>query len=348
MTSDRIEKSEGIVPEHMEYDKKQNLRDMLNQKPHPHIPVSFFQHFPVEDTKGRRCVDAHLQFARQTNFDFLKIMHDGLTAPVTLTPASFGELQEYRPLKQRNPYIREYLERAKGVNEGLCGELDTYCNVFSPMTLLRRIGEEKWKSFYKQNPTAMRDILLFMGEDIAYLCEKLLTEAGCMGIFLALQGAERGFLNPEEYLETVQESDKIVIQSAEAHSSYNMLHFCGWNGIPNQLELWREYPGNVVNWDTHVEKLSLSAGRSYFRMRNCFGGLDNRRGGILYAGTRKEVEAETIRILEDYKNTFGSTDGLMLGGDCSYLPDFETERFEWVIQTVRRWEGEQKNVSKDK
>ena len=65
---------------------------------------------------------------------------------------------------------------------------------------------------------------------------------------------------------------------------------------------------------------------------------------LFFYSTHKNIKD----ILEDYKNTFGSTDGLMLGGDCSYLPDFETERFEWVIQTVRRWEGEQKNVSKDK
>ena len=326
------------------YDKRSNLHNMLEGKRYEHIPISFFQHFPTEKTQGENCVEEQIRFYRQTDFDFIKIMHDGLSAPINLSANSLEELRQYRPLKGSNSYVAAYLERAKRINERLNGEIDTYCNVFSPFTLFRRIGEDKWKGFYHQNPEAVRDILLFMGEDLAYLCEKLLTEAGCTGIFLALQGAEKGLFSEEAYRMHVRESDLRVLKSAEEYSSYNILHFCGWNGIPNQLELWRDYPGNTVNWDVHVEKLSLSDGRKYFGMRNCFGGLDNRREGILYRGTREEVESETIRVLEQYRETFGSTEGLMLGGDCSYLPDFETERFGWVAETVRKWESRQEIV----
>lgn len=31
-------------------------------------------------------------------------------------------------------------------------------------------------------------------------------------------------------------------------------------------------------------------------------------------------------------------DGLMLGADCSFLPDFETQRFCWVTDELRNWE----------
>ena len=44
-------------------------------------------------------------------------MHDGLTAPVDLGLTSLEELKAYRPIKGRNPYIREYLERALRINE---------------------------------------------------------------------------------------------------------------------------------------------------------------------------------------------------------------------------------------
>ena len=75
-----------------------------------------------------------------------------------------------------------------------------------------------------------------------------------------------------------------------------------------------------------------------FGMRNCMGGFDNRRGKLLYAGTEKESRQETVNILETYRKAFGSMDGLMLGADCSFLPDFETQRFCWVTDELRNWE----------
>ena len=77
-------------------------------------------------------------------------------------------------------------------------------------------------------------------------------------------------------------------------------------------------------------------------MRNCLGGFDNRRGKLLYSGTQEEIRQETRHILETYRRTFGNTDGLMLGADCSFLPDFETERFCWVTEALREWEREGK------
>lgn len=322
------------------YDKKENLKNMLEGKAYEHIPISFFQHFPREDTLGKCCIDAHIRFAEETDFDFLKIMHDGLSAPIDLGVVSLEQLKEYRPAYNRNSYVRDFLVRAEGVNERLEGRLPSYCNIFSPITLFRRIEGNIWKTFFAQNPRQVRDILMYMSEELGYLCKELLTKTGCMGIFLAMQGAEMGEFTPEEYECYIAESERYLIEIMEEYSAYNILHFCGWNGIPNQLELWRQYPGRVVNWDTHVEKLSLAEGRKYFGRRVVMGGFDNRRDGVLYSGTQAQVEEETVRIIEDYVNAFGDSSGLILGADCSYLSDFETKRFGWVTETVRKWECE--------
>jgi uroporphyrinogen decarboxylase len=182
-----------------------------------------------------------------------------------------------------------------------------------------------------------------MGEDIAYLTEKIIQEAGCLGVFLALQGAESGMFTPEEYLDIVAPSDRLVVDTAADCSAYNILHYCGWNGIKNQLELWKDYRGNTVNWAIYVEELSLPEGRRYFGMKNCLGGFDNRRTELLYRGTRDQIEAETIRIVEQYQEAFGSCEHLMLGADCSFLTDFETERFRWVTQALQKWEKGREN-----
>lgn len=128
-------------------------------------------------------MEAHIRFCRRTEPDFLKIMHDGLTAPVDLNLTELSELKAYRPGFQNNPYIRKYLDRAARINDRLAGDTDTWCNVFSPFTLLRRIGEERFFTFFREDPQAIRDVLLFLGEDLAYLSRKLIEDAGCMGIF---------------------------------------------------------------------------------------------------------------------------------------------------------------------
>ena len=84
--------------------KKENLRRMLEGQLHEHIPVSFFQHLKPEELHGEACVKAHIRFYKQTDPDFLKIMHDGLTAPVDLGLTSLEELKAYRPIKGRNPW----------------------------------------------------------------------------------------------------------------------------------------------------------------------------------------------------------------------------------------------------
>lgn len=322
----------------MTYQKKENLRQMLEGKPHAHVPVSFFQHLNPWELSGEACVEAHIRFCRRTEPDFLKIMHDGLTAPVDLNLTELSELKAYRPGFQNNPYIRKYLDRAARINDRLAGDTDTWCNVFSPFTLLRRIGEERFFTFFREDPQAIRDALLFLGEDLAYLSRKLIEDAGCMGIFLALQGAESGLFTPEEFSDFIAPSEQLVIMAMEESSPYNILHFCGWNQIKNQLELWKDYPANTVNWAIYVENLPLTEGRKMFGMRNCMGGFDNRRGKLLYAGTEKEIRQETVNILETYRKAFGSMDGLMLGADCSFLPDFETQRFCWVTDELRNWE----------
>ena len=161
------------------------------------------------------------------------------------------------------------------VNDRIGTEVYTYCNIFTPFTLLRRIGDDRLLAFLKKDRELIKDILLRMGEDIAYLSEKVIQDAGCIGVFLAMQGAETGLFTPDEFMEIIEPSDRLVTDTASKASPYNILHFCGWNGVKNQLELWRDYPGNAVNWAIYIEGLTLPEGRKYFRMRNCMGGFDS-------------------------------------------------------------------------
>lgn len=324
----------------MEMTKKQRVMAALKGEPVDRPPVSFWRHFAGEDAKGVRCAEQHAAFYRATDLDFIKVMHDGLTAPCPLQVQSIEDLRDYRVQGRENPYIRDYVERAKRVSDALGDEVYVYCNVFAPLTLLRRIGDEKLMAFIRADKPAVLHAMEVLSEELALLCELLIREAGCLGVFAAFQGAETTRFTPEEFAEIVRPYDLRMLQAANEASDYNILHFCAWDEIKNQMQLWQDYPGRVVNWAIYVDGLDLAAGRDYFGGRTVMGGFDNRRGRVLYQGTREEVEAETRKILRDYAAATGSLQGLIVGADCSFLTDFELERFNWVSQAL-------KDISKD-
>ena len=130
----------------------------------------------------------------------------------------------------------------------------------------------------------------------------------------------------------------MVLEAANEASDCNILHFCGWNQVKNHLQVWKDYPGRVLNWATCVEELTLEDGREYFGGRIVMGGFDNRRGRLLYSAGREAVEAETRKLVDVYRVRYKTDDGLMIGADCSFLTDFETERFNWVTEALKKYE----------
>lgn len=315
--------------------KKERVMAALQNKPVDQIPVSFWQHFSDEKRYGKACVNAHEAFYRKTDLDYIKVMHDGLIAPCSLDVKDAADLWAYRPLGEKNPYIRDYVDRCAGVVDRIGDEVYVYCNIFPAMTLLRRIGDAKLHALIDSDKAAVLHAMDVLSEEIALVSRLVIEKAGCLGIFAAFQGAETNrFKTQEAFDEIVRPYDLRVLNAANEVSNYNMLHFCGWDEIPNHLEYYRDYPGCILNWAIYVDNLTLEAGRKYFGGRPVMGGFDNRPGRLLYAASREEVEAETRRVVNGYSNATGSTDGLIIGADCSFRADFDIQRFTWVRETL--------------
>lgn len=69
-------------------------------------------------------------------------------------------------------------------------------------------------------------------------------------------------------------------------------------GCHNDLTWYRDYPFKAVNWAVAFEGVPLEKGEEIFNHRCVIGGFDNNPEGVLYSGTREEVEKETAHILE--------------------------------------------------
>lgn len=309
-------------------DKRQRVLNVLTGKAVDRPPVCFWRHFGR--LSPQETVQAHLSFFAATGMDVMKMMCDEFfTYPLEAKPSPVSLLR-LRPLGPNHPYIRGQVERASQINEALHGHAFSLYNAFSPYaTMKHTLGDLESMALLRQAPEAARHLLEVICEDTCTLIEGILRESGTDGMMLPLQGAEEGRFTREEYLQWIAPTEQRVIDCAQALSPYNLLHFCGWDGVPNHLDWWSHYPARMVNWAVYVEGCDLLQGRKRFPGRVLMGGFDNRPGALLHAGSREAIQAETRRLVRQ-----AGAQALILGADCSVPEDLDPQHIRWVIQAL--------------
>ena len=314
--------------------KRERVLAAMNNQPVDRPPVGFWFHFTGDKQLGAACVAAHLDYYDTIDTDIAKLMCDGYfdyPNPVAKAVKKPGDWYAMKPLGPDSEFIRGQVERAKAVKAGLKSDCLILYNVFAPFSSIRfGTSDELVMAHLKEDPEAVLYALDVIAEDNALLCEKLLTEAGIDGVYYCVQGGEKDRFTVEEYRRLITPSDKKVLEHANRFFDCNVLHCCGWAGIPNNVEVWQDYPVKTVNWACFIENMGLAEGKKFFGGKTVLGGFDNRPGGVLFAGPREQVEAETKRIVAE-----AGTLGVMLGADCTLPATIDIERFGWVVDTVR-------------
>ncbi len=318
-------------------DKRTRMLNAMNKLPVDHVPVGMWFHFYGEEEKGQACVDAHLRYYRETDLDFVKIMSDGyFPYPFNVEINDVSDLYKVTPLGKDHPYITEQVERAKAIVDALGSERCIFYNVFAPLSAARNtISDERIMRYIREDKLAVMHALDVIAQDHALLCELLIREAGCDGVYFCVQNGEPDRFTPEEYSSIVGPSELYVLEHANRFSDNNILHCCGWAGASNRLELWQSYPAKVINWAVHVENMSLEDGRFFFGDRTSLGGFETHwdehgHRGIIYEGTKEELQAYTRDIILKHGKY-----GLILGGDCTVDSTIDLERIRWVVEAAR-------------
>ena len=221
--------------------------------------------------------------------------------------------------------------RAKAVKDGLKDDMCVFYNVFAPFSSMRDgTSDEMVMAHLREDPQAIAYALGVIAEDNSALCEMLMTEAGCDGIYYCVQGGERDRMTGETYRAYITPSDKAVLSYANKFSPYNILHCCGWAGIPNRLENWQDYPAKVINWAVFIEQMDIVRGRAFFGGKTVLGGCDNRKSGVLYSGTEEEIRAFIRKLV----SSFDQDTGYMIGADCTLPGDIDLKRIQLVVDTL--------------
>ncbi|MCI8511639.1 MAG: hypothetical protein HFE83_06525 [Lachnospiraceae bacterium] len=336
--------------------KRERFLNVLANKPVDRVPVAFFHHFLEDWTdfgKGvendevfEKNIEGHRIARRLFDPDVAKIMNDSLMLmPVE---ASFvktaAELRKIEPLSMSSRFVQRTLELTKRVRE-IYGDTDApvYATSFSPTLVLRsslpegrRPGlggpETCIKRFIKEDPEALGAACKAVSEGIIELNRLLMKEGGVDGIYLSVNN-QSGFFPEEIYRTYISPSEKAVLDDANLLSEMNILHICGFIGQGNDLNLFTGFDAAAYNWAVHTEKVSLSEGKKLFGGKPVFGGFEQK--GVLYKGTREEVEEYAYGILDEAGQI-----GIMLGADCTVPADIDDSRLEWVREAAVKYAGQ--------
>ena len=315
-------------------DKRERVLACMNHLTVDRPPVAFWFHFSDEQKMGAACVQAHLDYYNHVDVDLAKIMCDGYfdyPNPLAQSVQKASDWYHLKPLGKNHPFLREQVDRAKAVKDGLKDDMCVFYNVLAPFSSIRYgTSDELVMAHLREDPQAVAYALGIIAEDNSTLCELLMTEAGCDGIYYCVQGGEKDRMTGETYRAYITPSDKAVLSHANKFSPYNILHCCGWAGIPNRLENWQDYPAKVINWAVFIEEMDLVRGRAFFGGKTVLGGCDNRKTGVLYTGSKAEVQSFVRKLV----SSFDQDTGYMIGADCTLPADIDKKRIQWVIEAV--------------
>ena len=313
--------------------KRERVLAAMNNLPVDRPPVGFWFHFKREESLGQPCIDAHLRYYNQIDVDLAKLMCDGYfdyPNPVAKAVQKAKDWYALEPLGPDSDFIRGQVERAKAVKAGLKSDCVVLYNVFAPFSSLRfGTSNDLVMRHLREEPEAILYALDVVAQDNALLSELLIAEAGVDGIYYCLQGGEKDRFTVEEYQKYIAPSDLKVLEHANKFSDMNVLHCCGWEGIPNHLENWRTYPAKAVNWACFIEGMDLTQGKAFFGGRCVLGGFDNRQCGIMFKGDREQIKNYTQELAKK-----DGPNGIIVGADCTLPGTIDVQRIQWVVDAL--------------
>lgn len=325
--------------------KKQLVLDALNNKPTERVPVGFWFHYtknemlPVSENPEMRKqnLDGHKKFVQEFKPDFVKLMSDGYffepkTAKFLHNVKSAKELYELKPVSKDDSWISEQVSLVKELTSSFGNEVLTFYNIFAPATAFKwsvEGADKKLAQLIKEDKYAVLYALGVIAKNTQAVAEAVISEGKADGIYLSVQTIQDAFVAPDLYAEVISPSELSVLNAAIGAGGKNILHVCGYEGARNNLSLFKNYPANAVNFASVVEGVSLAEAKKIFGGKTIIGGFANTTDGILFSGTKEEIQAETKRILKDSGRT-----GIILGADCTIPRSTDLQHLEWIREAA--------------
>ncbi len=326
--------------------KRELVFNAFNNKKTERIPVGFWFHYTKNEILSaydnpemrEENLKGHKNFVEKFSPDFVKLMSDGYffepeTAAFLKSVKKAGDLWALKALSPDDKWIVDQVSLVKELTASFGKDLPTFYNVFSPATAFKWAvagGDKKLADFIKEDKDAVIYALSVIARNTEILARRVIEEGKADGIYLSVQTIQDSRIGPDLYGEVISPVELSVLNAANSAGGINILHICGYEGARNNLSLFKNYPAKVINFASVVEGVSLSAGKEIFGGKTVIGGFDNTKKGLLYTGSKDEIQQETKRLIGA-----AGKKGIILGADCTIPKDIDFERLEWVRQAAQ-------------
>lgn len=301
------------------------------------IPFSFWCHLPEGAKSGREAVQVQARFYRETDVDFIKMMIDGFRditqGQKVQTPQDWDRLQ--LPAMD-SPFITKQLEMIGDMVEAIGDEAPVLYHMFSPFSVMRMIWGHEIVYAHLRDPEARPFFLRGLEQITRFQAEaayRYLDRSPAAGIMVTLSGAERDGVGKQLFEEIVAPSDRAVLSAVEETGKLSSLHLCGWGLRPNQMEFWKDYSTDIMDYDTADDHtLPLAQARSFFtNAKSVMGGFGCQPEHVLRSGSDADVVLHTRRCAAE-----GGSQGYFAGAGSSFLPGvISNARFRLVGDTLK-------------
>jgi len=291
---------------------RERLQACLNGEKLDRPPVALWRHFPVDDQSAETLATATLHFQKTYDFDLVKVtpassfclkdwgvedtwMGDTegtrrYTKRVIQNPQDWETLPVLEPSA---PHLAGGLVCLRQIRAGLGSGTPMLQTVFSPLAQAKNLaGGETLIAHIRKYPEAVMKGLETIALSTRRFVEAAL-ETGIDGVFYAIQHAQAGLLNLDEYKTFGLPFDHMTLEPA-GDLWCNLLHL---HGSDIYFELVSEFSFQIVNWHDRDTSPSLAEAQQKFAGTVC-GGLG--RDTLVYR-EQAEVRNEAQDALEQTK-----------------------------------------------
>ncbi|WP_018659785.1 uroporphyrinogen decarboxylase family protein [Allofustis seminis] len=311
--------------------KRENVIKLLNKETFDYTPAGFWIHFPKEIIESgiEAQVQAHLQFAEQTQVDVLKIMNENeFRRSTPIVRAS--DWAHIKPLATNDQKFRNQKEIIERTLEALDEQVYTLGTIHGVMASLSHSSGHSYSHSPQlliqhalENKTAVLDAIKATTENVLYMLE-MTNQTAVDGIYYAQLGAEKDRLPREFFEEFIKPYDLMILKAVQDKKIF--LHMCKEHV---DFDRFKDYPADVVNWAIHEGDYDLAAGTDYFKDKIILGGLDD-RSGVLVDGSKNEID-EALTALKEQSDL----SRFILGADCTLPTTINYERIRYAVEHVK-------------
>jgi len=301
--------------------KREAVLDLLDSnKEQEYVPAGFFMHFDEMYHKGQPAIDKHLEYFRYTGMDFVKIQYEN---PFPAIP----EIELPEDWAKMPLYTREFYENQLDIVKGLVKEAKdealVIMTLYSPfmMTQFTTQSIGLINDHIKEDPEKVKKGLEIITDSLMIFVKEC-VRLGVDGFYTSTQGYESfRSLGPDLFTQCIKPFDLALMKEIDRSCIFNILHICDFIGEYDDLSLFLDYPGHVINFGHRLGSKEIS-GKEIFRMfdRPFMGGMV--RDGVIAAGNKDEIKKNVEEVLAHKPGKF------ILGADCT-LPGEVNQETLW-------------------